>query len=80
MADIAFTTAAARQMRKFSPDVRAQIMAKIEAFATFGNGDIKALKAVSGFRLRSGDYRVLFVMESEQMQIYAVGHRRDIYG
>lgn len=80
MADIAFTTAAARQMRKLSPDVRAQIAAKIETFAKFGNGDVKALKSAPGFRLRSGDYRVLFVMERARMEIYAVGHRRDIYG
>jgi len=35
----------------------------------------------SGWRLRVGDYRVLFTVDDEArvVTVYAVGHRRDIY-
>ena len=41
--------------------------------------DVKRLKGLDGFRLRVGDYRVLFAVEGEQIQILKVGHRKSIY-
>ncbi|MGX7703723.1 type II toxin-antitoxin system RelE family toxin [Methylobacterium sp. Gmos1] len=32
-----------------------------------------------GARLRVGDYRVVFTETDDAIQIYAIGHRRDIY-
>lgn len=42
----------------------------------------RKLKARPGYRVRVGDYRVVFDIDDEsgQVVILAVGHRRDIYG
>jgi mRNA interferase RelE/StbE len=77
--EIEFTSAAVRQWRKLTVATRAQIDLKLKAFAETGAGDVKALKGVSGMRLRSGDWRVLFTIKENIITIHAVGHRRDIY-
>jgi mRNA interferase RelE/StbE len=41
--------------------------------------DIKKLKGIDGFRLRVGDYRVIFSVEKSTIQILKVGHRKNIY-
>jgi len=46
------------------------------------NSDIKKLKGYSTlYRLRVGDYRIVFSIDKQnkQIRISAVGHRRDIY-
>jgi len=42
---------------------------------------IKKLQGEDGFRLRVGDYRVLYTIDDhmKQVTIFAVGHRRDVY-
>ena len=43
-------------------------------------GNVKKLKGSSnGYRLRIGDYRVLFELEGRRVTVYAVGDRKDIY-
>ena len=78
MKEIEFTSAAVRQWRKLTATTRAQIDLKLKTFAETGAGDVKALKGVSGMRLRSGDGRVLFTIKADTITIHAVGHRRDI--
>ena len=41
--------------------------------------DIKKLKGRNDFRLRVGDYRIIFSIEQEGIQILKVGHRKNIY-
>ena len=42
-------------------------------------GNVKKLKGSSNeYRLRVGDYRALFALESRTVTIYAVGARKDI--
>ena len=77
--EIALTSAAVRQWRKFTAATRAQIDQKLTAFAETGVGDVKALKGVAGMRLRSGDWRVVFTVRGNTITIHAVGHRREIY-
>jgi mRNA interferase RelE/StbE len=77
--EIEFTSAAVRQWRKLTASTRAQIEAKLVAFAENGVGDVKALKGAPGMRLRSGDWRVLFTVKANTITIHAVGHRHDIY-
>jgi mRNA interferase RelE/StbE len=66
-------------VRKLTAATRAQIDFKLTAFAETGAGDVKALKGVTGMRLRVGDWRVLFTIRTYTITIHAVGHRRDIY-
>lgn len=41
--------------------------------------DIKRLKGSTDFRLRVGDYRVIFAIEKDAIQILKIGHRKNIY-
>lgn len=42
---------------------------------------VKKLQGQESFRLRVGDYRVLYTVDdyARQVIVYAVGHRRDVY-
>ena len=43
-------------------------------------GEVKKLKGFKKkYRLRVGDYRVLFELEGDRIVIYDVGDRKDIY-
>ena len=42
---------------------------------------VKKLSGVDGYRLRKGDYRILFTIgdKAKEVRIYRIGHRREIY-
>ncbi|MCL2630760.1 MAG: type II toxin-antitoxin system RelE/ParE family toxin [Firmicutes bacterium] len=42
-------------------------------------GDIKRMSGLSGYRLRVGDYRILFSVENKTIYIHEVGPRGQIY-
>ena len=50
-------------------------------FARTGAGDVNALHGdmTGAFRLRLGDYRVLFTLQDNTMRIFGVGHRSEAY-
>jgi mRNA interferase RelE/StbE len=50
-------------------------------FARTGSGDVKALHGdmAGSFRLRFGDYRVLFTLEQNTMRIFGARHRSEAY-
>ncbi|MEK6918318.1 MAG: type II toxin-antitoxin system RelE/ParE family toxin [Nanoarchaeota archaeon] len=41
--------------------------------------DIKKLKSMEGYRLRVGDYRVIFDIKKDKISVLKVGHRKHIY-
>ena len=44
-------------------------------------GDIKKLKGyVDRYRLRVGDFRVLFRLVKNHIQVYEIADRKDVYG
>ena len=83
--DIRFTIKAAKELKRIGP-VRETILAKIRQYAadpaSLAN-NVKALKDRDAFRLRVGDYRVLFVVLADGtvtvMQVTAVRHRSKAY-
>jgi mRNA interferase RelE/StbE len=79
MKEVSFTPAAARQWLKLSADVRKRIDTKLSIYVTKGSGDVKRLKGRAGSRLWVGDWRVIFMEETNSIIIVAVGNRRDIY-
>ena len=55
-------------------------MAKIEALGNDLAGDVKTLtNFTEEYRLRVGNYRVLFEVEGGKVVIYRVLHRKDAY-
>ena len=73
-----------KDLKKISPDQLASIKEGIEDLETFPNiSQIKRLKnhPVAEYRLRIGNYRVLFDVswEKQEIHILKIGHRRNIY-
>jgi mRNA interferase RelE/StbE len=59
---------------------RAQILRKIERLQLGLHGDIKHLhEAQAAYRLRMGNYRILFDVEGGVIIIRRVGNRKDVY-
>jgi mRNA interferase RelE/StbE len=79
MKSVLLTPAATRQWIKLAANVRARIMTKLTGYASTGGGDVKRLKGQAGCRLRVGDYRVIFIEDTDNITIVAAGHRREIY-
>ena len=42
-------------------------------------GDVKTLQGRNGYRLRVGDYRIIFDMDGNNLLIEAIGNRGQIY-
>ena len=59
---------------------RAQILRKIERLQSGLHGDIKRLQGADvTYRLRMGNYRILFDVEGSVIIIRRVGNRRNVY-
>ena len=59
---------------------RAQVLRKIERLENGLHGNIKRLhEAEAMYRLRMGDYRVLFDVEGGVIVIRRIGNRKDVY-
>jgi mRNA-degrading endonuclease RelE of RelBE toxin-antitoxin system len=57
-----------------------QILRKVPRLEHGLHGNIKRLQnADAGFRLRMGDYRVLFDVIGDRIVIQKVGNRKDVY-
>jgi len=57
-----------------------RIFNNIEEMANDLKGDVKQLTNYSPeYRLRVGDYRVLFEIEESKIVIYRIRHRKDAY-
>jgi len=66
---------------KLEPSITRRIFKKVEELSENPfSKDIKRLKGSNDFRLRVGDYRVIFAIEQNTLQILKVGHRKNIYG
>ena len=80
---IALAPPAARQLRKFDPQVRRRIQAVVELLATEPRPPA-ATRLVGGsgeWRVRTGDYRIVYEIQDDRLLILVlrVGHRREIY-
>ncbi len=74
--------AAVRAIRKLPPEAKRRIQAVIDVLAEEPRPPAaKKLTARPEWRVRTGDYRVLYRIEDEVLTIVVVhtGHRRDVY-
>lgn len=75
-----FKRRAIKDLKALSPDIKERILTKIVAMQDDLTGDIKKLKNFTPeYRLRVGQYRVLFRIDDETLRIYRVKHRKDAY-
>jgi len=74
---------AARQLKKFTPDVRRRIQGVLELLAEDPRPPAaKQLVGGAGeWRVRTGDYRVIYEIHDRQVVVLVLrmGHRREIY-
>jgi mRNA interferase RelE/StbE len=81
--EIVLSPLAARQLRKFDPDVRRRIQAVLELLAENPRPPA-AIRLVGGageWRVRTGDYRVIYEIHEGRLFVLVLrmGHRREIY-
>ena len=80
---VEFTTAAAKQVRKLDPTIRRRIVTAISLLE--GNprpsGSKKLVGEQFAWRVRIGDYRVIYDIEDDQLTVTVVraAHRREVY-
>jgi len=78
--DIEFKPRAMKDLKALPPRECARVVAKVEGLQNDLAGDVKRLTNFTPeFRLRVGDYRVLFEVEGGSLVIYRVMHRGEAY-
>jgi mRNA interferase RelE/StbE len=80
---IELAPAAVRQLRKLDPTARRRVQAAVELLAVQPrpNGATKLVGGDGEWRVRTGDYRIVYEINDEVLLVWvvAVGHRREIY-
>lgn len=81
MASVVWAPRALKDLEAIEPRRAKNIVEAVVRFAETGVGNVKALRGdAAQFRLRVGDYRVLFDREGLLvLSVVRVGHRREIY-
>jgi len=81
--EVVLAAAAARQLRKFDPQVRRRIQAAIELLATEPRppASTRLVGGAGEWRVRTGDYRIVYEIEEERLivLVLSTGQRREIY-
>lgn len=80
MFEIKWEERALNELYKLESHLSSRIYKKIDELRQgFQSKDIKKIKGGDKFRLRIGDYRVLFSLEKNKITIWKIGHRKNIY-
>ena len=78
--EIEFKPKAIKDLDSLPPDIARRIVEKAAALRNDLHGDVKRLTHFTPeYRLRVGDYRVLFEVEGSRVVVYRVRHRREVY-
>ena len=78
--EIEITEGALKALSHLPKRHAAQILVKIQGLAAGLHGDIKRLhESDYAYRLRSGNYRILFDIEGDKVVVQKIGDRKDVY-
>jgi mRNA interferase RelE/StbE len=81
--NIEWKHSAARELRKLPREAISRILQAVEQLATepYPHGVRKLIGSERTYRIRVGDYRVVYNVVSSTLiiQIVRVGHRREVY-
>lgn len=80
---VSLSPSAARELRKFDPDVRRRIQAALDLLATEPRPPA-ATRLVGGageWRVRTGNYRIVYEINDDQLLVLVLrmAHRREVY-
>ena len=72
---------AAADVRAIDRETAMRLFEGVLRFSRTGSGDVNTLhgEMAGAFRLRIGDYRVLFTLEDGSVRIFGVRHRSEAY-
>lgn len=71
---------ALRELEKLEKGIYYRIFKKVNELGdNFNSLDIKKIKREDRYRLRVGDYRVIFSIKENSIVVWKVGHRKNIY-
>ena len=77
---IEFKPRALKDLKAFNKSEARRIVEKIKLMKEDLSGDVKRLTNFTPeYRLRVGNYRVLFELEGDKVVIYRIRHRKDAY-
>lgn len=80
---ILFAKSAAKDYKDLNEPIKSQINEALNKLEQFGT-DAPNIKPLTGdfkgyFRIRSGDYRIVFFLGKEAITIISVLHRKEVY-
>lgn len=71
---------AEKQLRKLTKINQIIIARKIRSISTQSTGEQEQLRGFKQiFRIRIGDYRIVYRKKREEIYVILIGHRREIY-
>ena len=77
---VQYSELAIENLRGLPKSIAAQIIRKITRLEGGLVGNIKRLREADfGYRLRMGDYRILFDLEGDTIVIQKIAHRKEVY-
>ena len=77
---VVYTEVALDDLRRIPKRFARQIVGKVSRLEHGLHGDIKRLTNFDcDYRLRCGDYRVLFDLEETTVIVHRIRHRREVY-
>jgi mRNA interferase RelE/StbE len=70
------------ELRAIDRATAGRILRALTLYGRTGEGDVKALQGqwYGRYRLRVGDYRLIFSFDQDEITILRVRHRSDVYG
>jgi len=78
--EVEFKPKAIKDLDSLPPDLARRVVEKAAGLRNDLQGDVKRLTNFTPeYRLRVGDYRVLFEVEGSRVVVYRVRHRREVY-
>jgi mRNA interferase RelE/StbE len=81
--DVGFATSAGREFRALPPGIKRRVAQAVERLRT--NPRPRGVRKLEGddrlYRVRVGDYRVIFAIDDRErsIRVTRVRHRRDVY-
>ena len=78
---VQYTNAARRGLKKLEPEIRARVSVKIHALETDAMPmGVESVKGVTGgFRIRVGDWRIVYTIGETSVWVVKIAHRREVY-
>ena len=80
---VIFSGVAFRQLSKLDKQIQKRIIEKIDFYVTRNNPLEFAERLIGGqfgdWKFSIGDYRIIFDVNGEKIEILKIGHRKDVY-